>query len=130
MRSAGPTVPGWWQEQAYLRGLELLNQGQYFAAHESLEEVWRTMAGRERQFVQGLIQVAVALHHHRAGNAEGAIALMDRAMRNLSPYADVFGEVDLAALRMALGCWLEFFSHGGVEPAPIVVLHCGRTQPS
>ena len=127
MRCAGPTLR-WWQEPAYLRGLELLNQGQYFAAHESLEEVWRTMTGQERRFVQGLIQVSVALYHHRAGNAEGAVALMDRAAHNLSPYADVFGEIDLSALRAALGRWLEFFTRGGPEPAPIIVLRCGRAS--
>lgn len=123
MRSAGPTLPGWCQEKAYLRGIALLNQGQYFAAHESLEEVWRAMTGHDRRFVQGLIQVAVALHHHRAGNADGAIALMDRAAQNLSPYAGIFGEVDLAALRADLGRWLEFLSRGGPEPAQLVILH-------
>jgi hypothetical protein len=126
MMSAPPARPIWWRQETFLRGLDLLNQGRFFAAHEALEEDWHDLAGRERQFVQGLIQVAVALHHHRAGNAEGAIALLDRAAQNLAPHADRFAEVDLAALRAALAQWLEFLARGGPEPVPVNVVRTLR----
>jgi predicted metal-dependent hydrolase len=79
------------------------------------------LAGDERQFVQGLIQVAVALHHHSTGNAEGALSLMTRAEQNLSPFPGFFGEIDLAALRAAIARWLHFLTEGGPAPAAIAV---------
>ena len=41
-------------------GLELLRGGEYFAAHEELEDVWRAAEPEERDFYQGLVHVAVA----------------------------------------------------------------------
>ena len=122
--TASPEIFPWWQQPAYLRGLELLNAGHFFAAHESLELTWRELTGSERLFVQGLIQLAVALHHHRAGNREGARSLLDRARRNLAPHPDRFGEIDVAALRLAMDRWLEFFHAGGPPPAPLAIVGC------
>jgi predicted metal-dependent hydrolase len=44
--------------------------------HEVLEAVWKTVAGDLRQALQGLIQIAVAFHHHAHGNLRGARSLL------------------------------------------------------
>lgn len=100
----------------YSRGIELFNHGEFFDAHEVLEDVWRESAGPEKKFLQGLIQVAVALHHHSTGNLRGARSLMDRAARNLEPYPDQFYGIELGHLRIALAAWQEAMAQG--EPAP------------
>ena len=41
-------------------GLALIRAGRYFEAHEVLEHEWRDAAPQERDFLQGLIHVAVA----------------------------------------------------------------------
>ena len=41
-------------------GVELLNRGEFYDAHEVLEDVWRAAPEPERRFLQGLMQVAVA----------------------------------------------------------------------
>jgi predicted metal-dependent hydrolase len=86
----------------FQRGLTLFNAREYFDAHQVWEEVWRAAPVEEKKFLQGLIQVAVALHHHGRGNLEGARSLLDRALRNLSHYPDSFAGVDLAAIRAAI----------------------------
>jgi hypothetical protein len=56
-------------EETYFRGIKLFNSADYFEAHEVLEDVWRAAPQLEKRFFQGLIQVAVALHHHSQGQA-------------------------------------------------------------
>src|SRR5687767_2640577 len=48
----------------------------YFEVHELLEPFWLRAAGRERETLQGLIQVAVGFHHLANGNGPGARALL------------------------------------------------------
>lgn len=86
----------------FQRGLTLFNAREFFDAHEVWEDVWRAAPMEEKKFLQGLIQVAVALHHHSRGNLEGACSLLGRALRNLSPYPDSYAGVNLAAVRAAI----------------------------
>jgi hypothetical protein len=70
--------------RSYNHGIRLFNQQQFFDAHEVLEDVWRAAPAKEKKFLQGLIQLAVALHHHSRGNTVGALSLLKRAARNLA----------------------------------------------
>lgn len=54
----------------------LFEAGLYFEVHERLEPLWLRASGVEREVVQGLIQVAVGLHHLGNGNLAGARALL------------------------------------------------------
>ncbi|HVP43752.1 MAG TPA: DUF309 domain-containing protein, partial [Terriglobales bacterium] len=71
-------------------GVALFNAGDFFAAHEALEDVWRDLHGPERRSMQGLIQLAVALHHHSTGNLDGARSLLARAAAKLADAPDDF----------------------------------------
>ncbi len=86
----------------YRHGLELFNRQEFFDAHEVLEDVWREAPGPEKKFLQGLIQVAVGLHHFSTGNRVGAQSLLARAHRNLSAYPDEYGGLKLADVRRAV----------------------------
>lgn len=70
----------------YLEGLRLFNAGAYFEAHEVLEDLWRETRGPDRGFYQGLIQLAVVLHHLSRGNAVGAGNVLKTCRRHLEPY--------------------------------------------
>jgi predicted metal-dependent hydrolase len=57
-------------------GRAAFNRGAYFEAHELWEQAWQELAGSDRIFVQGLIQVAAGLHHlgqRRPGPAAGLL---------------------------------------------------------
>ena len=56
----------------YLEGIEHFNVCDFFEAHEVWEELWADYRGPDRKFYQGLIQVAVCLHHFGNGNTRGA----------------------------------------------------------
>ena len=90
----------------FRRGIDLFNRGEFFDAHEVLEDVWRAAPDEEKKFLQGLIQVAVGLHHYSTGNKVGARSLLARADRNLSSYPEGLQGVKLAPLRARLAEWI------------------------
>ena len=107
-------------------GVALFNRRRYFDAHEALEDVWRPARGEARRFLQGMVQVAVALHHASRGNRVGARSVLARALGNLQPYPAHYGGVELESLRRALGPWLEALSAGAaLPPAPRIRLRRG-----
>jgi hypothetical protein len=63
-------------ERAVRQAAALWNEHLFFEVHEVLEAVWKTAAGDLRQALQGLIQIAVAFHHHAHGNLRGARSLL------------------------------------------------------
>lgn len=100
----------------FQRGLTLFNAREYFDAHEVWEDAWRAAPMEEKKFLQGLIQVAVALHHHSRGNLEGTRSLLDRAQRNLSHYPDSYAGVNLASVRAAIAQCQQALSAGAPLP--------------
>jgi predicted metal-dependent hydrolase len=79
-------------------GLERIRRGEYFEAHESLEDAWRAAEPAEKDFFQGLVHVAVAWHHAGRGNRPGCERQLAKAARRLGPYAPEHRDVDVAAV--------------------------------
>src|SRR6059036_1506806 len=80
--------------------------------HTKCWKRWRAAPAAENRFLQGLIQVAVALHHHSKENRVGARSLLARARRNLSGYPDEFGGIFLKPLLKSLAEWQEALEDG------------------
>jgi len=113
------------QLDEFQHGIQLFNAANFFEAHEVLEEVWRAAPAPERKFLQGLIQVAVALHHHSRGNTVGCRSLLARASRNLSAYPVRHAGLDLTALFQTLQEWCAALEEGrSVPPPPKLELTC------
>lgn len=87
---------------AYLRGLEQFNAGEFFACHETLEELWLQSAGAQRAFLHALIQVAAALHHYQRGNLKGARSLHQRAQQKLQSLPAVMLQLNTRTFTAAL----------------------------
>ncbi len=85
-------------EDALAGGVWLWDQQRYFECHEALEHVWHAADGQDRDFWQGVVQVAVGCVHHQRGNTTGAIRLLTRAADRLAPYPDVCHGVDVEEL--------------------------------
>ena len=79
-------------------GLDLIRRGEYFAAHEELEDAWRAAEPDERDFYQGLVHVAVAWYQAGRGNRVGCERQLEKAARRLGPYAPEHRGVDVASL--------------------------------
>ena len=113
MRSPSPATPlpepTFSEEEcrALETGVREWNAGLFFECHDTLEEMWSGLRGPGRDFVQGLIQAAVAFYHEGNRNRAGARSLWSRALARLSPYPDRYAGLELEPLRRALGEWLE-----------------------
>jgi predicted metal-dependent hydrolase len=70
----------------YLEGIEHFNKCDFFEAHEVWEELWADTEGPPRRFYQGLIQVAVCLHHFGNGNIRGAKKLYVGCQKYLNDF--------------------------------------------
>ena len=100
-------------------GIELFNRAEFFDAHEVLEDVWRAAPAEEKKFLQGMIQVAVALYHYGNGNSIGARSVLRRGFRNLSRYPEGFGGIRLATLLHSISDWQRAMDEGTpVPPLP------------
>src|SRR5438309_10994919 len=100
----------------YERGIRLFNAREFYDAHEVWEDVWRESEGLEKKFLQGLIQAAVAFHHHSTGNVAGACSLMERARKNLAGCPEEFGRIRVGVLLESLGEWRSALVRGDDVP--------------
>lgn len=98
-----PAVAGGAKRSPYLdEGIRLFNAGDYFMAHETLEEHWIDAEDSERDFYQALIHLAVGFHHYKRDNRNGARSQFFKAAKRLATYPDEFEGVDVQAVRRFL----------------------------
>jgi uncharacterized protein len=75
------------EEQELLhRGVALFNGLRYWHAHEAWETCWRAAPEHDRDFYQGLIQVAAGLLHLQRRNVRGARNKLGEGLARLRPY--------------------------------------------
>jgi uncharacterized protein len=98
------------------RGVELFNNGEFFAAHEVLEDVWRASRPEDKKFFQGLTQVAVAFHHHSTGNLVGMQSVLRRAIENLEKFPLPSHRIDVEGLLKSLRNWREAMQNKSAPP--------------
>jgi len=92
----------------YLAGILHFNACDYFEAHETWEELWSEEQGPAKRFYQGLIQVAVALHHFGNGNIRGARKLNVGCRQYLNDYQPQYQGLDVSGLLATLdACFVE-----------------------
>jgi len=85
--------------RAVARGVRLFNRGRYLGAQEVWEEAWRAAPPEERGFLEGLVQLAAALHlRTRRGATRGAVHLLAQAVVTLEGYRPAAHGIDVEAL--------------------------------
>jgi uncharacterized protein len=100
------------------RGLELIESGEYFAAHEVLEDVWRAADQDERDFFQGLVHVAVAWYQAGRGNRVGCERQLEKAARRLAAYAPRHEGVEVASVLEQVRAAAEIVRGGSLDLPP------------
>jgi predicted metal-dependent hydrolase len=109
-------------EGTFQHAMMLFNQQEFFACHDVLEELWAGAAGRDRDFLQGLIHAAVALFHFSEGNLTGARKMHDSAIRYLSSCGDSMWGVDLNRFRRDFDrCFESLLGPHTTYPAQVVL---------
>jgi uncharacterized protein len=100
------------------RGLELIRGGAYFEAHEELEDEWRVAPEPERDFLQGLVHVAVAWLHAERNNRNGCERQLAKAERRLGGYRPRHRGVEVAVVLDDVARAREVVGAGSLELPP------------
>ena len=82
-----------------IRGLEEFNRGEFYEAHEHLEEAWMEDGSLGRDLYRGVLQVGVAYYHIKEKNFKGAAKLFLRLRQWLDPLPDICRGIEVAQLR-------------------------------
>jgi hypothetical protein len=82
----------------FYRALDEFNDGYYFESHETLEDLWMVTPWPERQFFQGVIQLAAAFVHYARREYPGILKLLEAAGEKIEPFVPQSFGVDTATL--------------------------------
>jgi predicted metal-dependent hydrolase len=106
------------------RGVALFNRGEFFEAHEAMEEAMDLIEDEgDWEFFLGLLRASVANHKLSQGAVSGAISHLQAALRYLAPYPDRHQGLKLRELRYALNAQLGRLMRDSESPrAPQIEL--------
>lgn len=80
-------------------GLESFNRGDYYDAHEYLEEAWMDDKSEGRDLYRSILQIAVAYYQILRKNFNGAAKLFLRVRQWIEPFPDDCKGINVAKLR-------------------------------
>ncbi len=99
-RARGPALD---LEEAVARAATLFNAGLYFEFHEILEGYWMSQAkGPTRQFLQGLIQIAIGFYQIERQNPVGSLAQFQKGLEKVEGLGDRYLGVELGQFLAAV----------------------------
>lgn len=131
------------QDSRFQLGLEQFNSRQFYACHDSFEALWHEAIEPDRTFLQGVLQIAVGLHHLSNRNWRGATILLGEGIGRLRDYQPEYLTLDVAELVQRSRRLLEQLQENGesgldaclaqigLTPAPAAAadLTCPRLHP-
>ncbi|MBV8887956.1 MAG: DUF309 domain-containing protein [Chroococcidiopsidaceae cyanobacterium CP_BM_RX_35] len=101
--------------EEFWQGVEQFNQGQFYACHDTLEALWMEAAAPERNFLQGVLQIAVALYHLGNQNWQGTVTLLGEGISRLRRYPAAYAEIDVDELLTSSATLLAALQQSGPE---------------
>ena len=100
------------KDPQFLRGVEEFNHGFFFECHDTLEELWMGTVGKDRLFLQGLIQVSVGFYHFFNQNYKGAVSQLTKGLKKLEGYGSSYYGVEVENFVSEVHEWLMIAHHG------------------
>lgn len=110
----------WSDCEPYLYAVDLFNHRYWWEAHEAWEQVWKC-AGRHTRtglFLQGLIQISVALLKTEQGLSNAAARLLCNGVTKLTTAKGTYLGIEVATLVTATRAHVS----GERSPAPVIRL--------
>ena len=94
------------EEVLFESGVALFNSRHFFEAHEAWEEIWLHAQPPEKTFLQGLIQVTAAFHHHSRENLRGFKSLLRAGLLKLEAFPAEHRGLQIERLRASARRWI------------------------
>lgn len=82
----------------FWEGVAAFNQEEFYTCHDILEALWLEATVLDRNFYQGILQIAVACYHLGNGNWQGCVTLLGEGIRRLYDYQPDWQGVDVTQL--------------------------------
>jgi predicted metal-dependent hydrolase len=98
-----------------VEGIRLFNAGEYFEAHEALENAWNAEPGKVRDLYRGILQIAVVYLHITRGNYDGAVKVYVRSQKWLKDWSDICRGIQVEELRRDAAAVLKEVERLGKE---------------
>jgi len=94
------------QKNLFIEGCELFDEGKFWHAHESWEDLWKSLKPLEKPIetdaVQGIIQIAALLYNYERKKIRGVVNMASKLLTRLSGVKHGIWGVDVAGLRVSL----------------------------
>ncbi|MGK7889585.1 MAG: DUF309 domain-containing protein [Leptolyngbyaceae cyanobacterium] len=104
-------------------GVEQFNQGEFYACHDTLEEIWMEAMEPHRTFYQGILQIAVGLYHLGNHNWQGCVTLLGEGTRRLQPYQPDYGAIAVTPFLEEAQTLLHQLQQAGPESVEAIAQH-------
>ncbi len=85
-------------ENLFQKGIDYFNNGYYFEAHDTFEELWMNERDEAIKFYQGLVQLATGCYHLVMKNLRGAESQLSKSAQKLSLYEPTYRNIDIIEL--------------------------------
>lgn len=109
------------QPDEFWQGVEQFNQHQFYACHDTLEALWMEATEPDKQFYQGILQIAVALYHLESQNWRGAVILLGEGINRLRVYQPDYGGINIENLLDEAVQMLKLLHETGPEQVAEIV---------
>jgi predicted metal-dependent hydrolase len=82
----------------FWQGIEQFNRREFYACHDTLEAIWMEAIAADRNFYQGILQIAVACYHLENHNWRGAVILLGEGIRRIRDYQPTHQGIEVSPL--------------------------------
>lgn len=87
---------------AAVKGMELFDAGEFWLAHEELEQAWKEESGPIGELYRAILQTAVVYLHVTRANYNGAIKVYGRVQKWIRHWPEVCRGIEIGQLRRDL----------------------------
>jgi len=87
---------------ATIKGMQLFNAGEFWLAHEALEEAWKEETGPVRELYRAILQTGVVYLHITRDNYNGAVKTYRKVQKWIQPWPEVCRGIQIGQLRSEL----------------------------
>jgi predicted metal-dependent hydrolase len=121
---------GFMPETQFHQAIAQFNQGDYYACHDTLEAIWIEAPEPERNFYQGLLQIAVGIYHLSNLNWRGALILLGEGIRRLQPYQPTYAGIEVESMVDRSAELLSALQQAGVDGMAAIATQLNLIQQS
>ncbi len=104
----------------YQKAIDYFNNGYFFEAHDTFEELWMDDRDEAKRFYQGLVQLSTGFYHLVMKNLKGAESQLTKGIQKLSAYPSVYRGVFVSQIIAEAEKCVEQIQRASADSAQII----------